>query len=434
MSKKKKNKLQFPRKLQSANDALINRTVRYVALYGGRGSAKSWSVARQLLNMGRHETLRILCTREIQKTIAESVYQLLVDQIALMGLQDFYTCTKDTIVGANGSQFIFAGLRQQDITKLKSMEGVDIVWVEEGQVVTDKSWSVLIPTIRKKGSIIIVTFNPELDTDPTYVRFVENTPPNTILIKINYSDNPWFPGVLESERQYLYDTDKSHGRVKYNNVWEGECMPAVEGAIFAAEIAKMQEERRVRPLDYDPTGRVHVVMDLGYGVMSAILVQKFASTVQIIGYKEMVHSTYHDLTLELKELPYRWGKVFMPHDASHKDPKYGKSHFQVMEELGWKTEKIPQIGVENYISLGRDMFGNLYISDSEECKQLIHCLRRWRRQIPATTDHPGHPMKDEFSHGSEAYCYTAVVADQLVNDVAVPKDPYRGFESGHYAG
>jgi len=425
--------LQLPSKLEPAVHAIIDKTIRYLILYGGRGSAKSWSIARILVQVGRHVPLRILCTREIQKSIEESVYQLLIDQIEMLGFGGFYKATKNSIVGQNGTQFIFAGLRQQDITKLKSLEGVDICWVEEGQVVTEGSWKVLTPTIRKDGSIIIVSFNPELDTDPTYVRFVEEPPPNSMIIKMNYSDNPWHGDVLEDERKHLYETDKSYGKAVYKNVWEGECMPAVEGAIFAAEVAKLYEEKRVRPLDYDTTGLVYGIMDLGWGVMTMVIAQRFASTVQIIGYREWTHTTYDQATRELEKLPYRWGKIFMPHDASHKDPKYGKSHKDVMGELGWKVEDIPQVGVENYISLGRDMFSNLYVSDSEDCKQLVHCLRRWRRQIPQTTNHPGAPMKDEFSHDQMAYCYTAVVADQLINEVATPTNPYKGFQSGYAA-
>jgi len=188
-------------------------------------------------------------------------------------------------------------------------------------------------------------------------------------------------------------------------------------------------------LDYDSSGLVHGVWDLGWGVSALILVQKFASTIQIIGYLERVNATYADIDHELRNdkqyKKYRWGKMFMPHDATHKDPKYGKSHIDVMEGLGWEVEQIPDIGVENYISLGRDMFENVYISDT--CGELIQCLRRFKRSIPVTTDHPGAPKKDEFSHGAEAFCYTAVVADELVNSKVVIKDPYKGFESGYAA-
>jgi len=411
---------------------------RYKIAYGGRGSGKTVTIAQILLLLAYAYPLRILCTREIQKTIRESVHQVLCDEIARLKLDAFFQIKNDSIVGLNGSEFIFSGIRSMDVSKLKSLHGVHIAWVEEAQVVTDKSWEVLIPTIRAEHekfgpSEIWASFNPELDTDPTYVRFVENTPPNTILVKVNHADNPFFPQILEEERAYLQDKDTTYGKVKYANIWEGEPLPAVEGAIFADEVAKMFEQGRVRPLDYDPKGVVHGVMDLGWGVMSLILVQRFASTIQIIGYLERRHTTYHELTLELRQRDYRWGKIFMPHDATHKDPKYGKSHFDVMNELGWTTEQIPNIGVENYISQGRDMFANVYIADTKECKGLIHCLRRFKRAIPATTDHPGAPMKDEFSHGSEAYCYTAVVADQIVNDETIITDPYRGFYSGYAA-
>jgi phage terminase large subunit len=244
--------------------------------------------------------LKVLCTREIQRTIKDSVHSLLSSQIEAMGLSGFYTITKDAITGQNGSEFIFAGLREQDITKLKSLEGVDICWVEEGQVTTQRSLDVLIPTIRREGSEIWVTFNPELEDDPVYDMFVVNPEDDWIVIPVNYSDNPWFPGVLEDERKRMYRTDDTPGRSKYHWIWEGKCLPAVEGAIFAREVATLYEEGRVRPLDYDNKGRVHGVMDLGYGVMTLALWQRFASTMQLVDYYEMTHSTYAELTAKVR--------------------------------------------------------------------------------------------------------------------------------------
>lgn len=410
--------------------------LRHLVIKGGRGSGKSHSVARILVNIGIELSVRFLCTREIQKSIDESVYQLLSDVIEQLGYQDFYTLNKANITGLNKSTFLFAGLRSQDVAKLKSTERIMVCWCEEAHVLSEKSLDVLSPTIREENSVIIYTYNPELEDDPVHARFALKPQKDVCVVDMNWRDNKWFPKVLEGERQRMFDADTTEGKTKYHWIWEGHTLPAVEGAIFAAEVARLQNEGRVRPVDYDPKGVVHVVMDLGYGVMTAVLVQKFASTVQIIGYREFTHSTYHDLTKDLEKLPYRWGKVFMPHDASHRDPKYGKSHFEVMEELGWKTSQIPQIGVENYIEAGRALFGNIYISDGEDCAALLRCLKRWRYQISDTSSgssktHP--PMKDEFSHGSEAFCYTAVVADELVNNVAVITDPYKGFESGYAA-
>jgi phage terminase large subunit len=221
----------------------LAKPARYKILYGGRGSGKSWSVARLLLVMGAEKKLRILCTREIQRTISESVHQLLRDQLAAMGLSGFYTVTETSITGKNGTQFLFAGLRQQDVAKIKSFEGVDIVWVEEAQVVTKKSWDILVPTIRKPGSEIWVTFNPELDTDETYVRFVAKPQPDSLVLKLTYADNEWFPDVLERERSALEGRDPE----AYANVWEGQCRSSVDGAIYA-------KARSTRSLAQDSRG------------------------------------------------------------------------------------------------------------------------------------------------------------------------------------
>lgn len=407
--------------------------LRHWPIKGGRGSGKSHSIARILTNIAVARPVRVLCTREIQKSIDESVYQLLRDVIEELGYTSFFSFTKNAIVGQNGSMFLFSGLRSQDIDKVRSKEKIQICWCEEAHVLSDKSLTVLGPTVRADNSVIIYTYNPELEDDPVHARYALEPQPDVCVTTMNWRDNPWFPTVLESERLRDYKRDTTEGKVKYHWIWEGHTLPAVEGAIFAAEVARLQEQGRVIPLDYDPKGKVHVVMDLGYGVMTAVLVQKFASTVQIIDYVELAHSTYHDLTKRLEAMPYRWGKVFMPHDASHRDPKYGKSHYEVMEELGWKTDQIPQIGVENYIELGRQLFDNVYISD--RCNGLLRCLKRWRYQVSDTDTgskktHP--PMKDEFSHGAEAFCYTAVIADQLGNDGPV-EDPYKAFRSGYAA-
>lgn len=203
---------------------------RYKVLYGGRGSAKSWSVARALLLIGGMRPLRILCTREIQTSIRDSVHKLLSDQTPAMGMQGKYSVMHTEIRGSNGTEFIFAGIRQQDISKIKSYEGVDICWVEEAHTVTKESWEILIPTIRKPGSEIWVTFNPDLESDDAYQRFVVNQEAGAIVVEMNYRDNPWFPPELDGERRNLLARDPD----AYQNVWEGKTKN-VAGDIFKRE-------------------------------------------------------------------------------------------------------------------------------------------------------------------------------------------------------
>lgn len=364
------------------------------------------------------------------------MHQLLVDQQQEMGLGKFYRVTKNGIVGLNGTQFMFKGLRTEDISKIKSLEGVDDCWLEEAHVLSNKSLRVIIPTIRKTGSRFYISMNPELDDDPAYERFITHPAEDSHVIKMDYMDNPWFQDTeLEAERQADYDRDKSQDKYIYRHVWLGHTLPAVEGAIFANDLAVFLEQGRHRVVDHDPMGLVYGIMDLGFGVMTMVLAQRFANTVNIIGYHEWRNSTYDKITVQLREeYPnYRWGSIFMPHDATHRDPKTGHSHFRVMEDLGWKTEPVEQIGIENYIEKGRRMFGQCYINTENGGDDLMRCLKRFKYKVSdANPDKRMMPDKDDWAHGAESFCYTAVVADKMVNTTQVIVDPYKSMR-GQYA-
>ncbi len=283
--------------------------------YGGRGSGKSWSYARALLIQAANKPLRVLCAREIQRSIRQSVHQLLTDQIQALGLGQFYEVLDSEIRGVNGSLFVFTGLANNTVESIKSYEGVDRVWCEEAQTISKKSWDILIPTIRKPDSEIWVSFNPNIDTDDTYQRFIVDPPENAKVVKVNYMDNPWFPEVLEIERQHSEKTNPD-----YANIWLGECKAAVDGAIYSNEIREAQEAGRITNVPYDPMLKVHVVMDLGWNdSMSVILCQKGVSDLRIIGYIEDDHRTLDSYSAQLKNLPYNWGTMFLPHDGQSKD-------------------------------------------------------------------------------------------------------------------
>lgn len=196
----------------------LTQPARYKVAYGGRGSAKSWSVARVLCLLAASKPIRILCARELQSSIRDSVHRLLADQIEALNLSARLEVQNAEIRGVNGSLFIFEGLRH-NTTKIKSMEGIDICWVEEAERVSEESWKILVPTIRKPGSEIWVTFNPEQETDPTYTRFVKNPPPDAIVRKVNHDQNPWFPIELRKEMEYDYRVDPDSAA----HIWGGEC-------------------------------------------------------------------------------------------------------------------------------------------------------------------------------------------------------------------
>src|SRR3990172_3227575 len=200
---------------------------RYKSAYGGRGAARSWSFCRVLLALASAQPKRILCTREYQSSIKESVYQLLTNQIKQLGLSYFYTATNTSIKSRCGSEFIFKGIRLNP-DEVKSLEGVDIVWAEEAQNISNESWQILIPTIRKPGSEIWLSWNTGEVNDPTYQRFVVNQPDDCVSKLLTYRDNPYFPDTLEKERAYLQRVDPD----AYNHVWEGNPKSISDACVF----------------------------------------------------------------------------------------------------------------------------------------------------------------------------------------------------------
>lgn len=233
----KKFKIQILRVFQE----LFNESWRYIVLYGGRSSGKSQSVARVLLIRGRQKKLRILCTREIQNTIKDSVHKLLKDIIDSNDFHD-YLVTHDSILNTvTGTEFIFRGLRH-NMLEIKSTEGVDICWVEEAQSITDSSLDILTPTIRKPGSQIIFTFNRFNELDPVYVRYVQNKPDNAYVRKINYTHllkAGLLPDVIEEEIEH----DKATDPDLFAHKWLGEPISQNDLAIISRSLTLAAMQR-----------------------------------------------------------------------------------------------------------------------------------------------------------------------------------------------
>ncbi len=217
---------------------------RFKVFYGGRGGLKSWSFASALSIIAAQSPKRILCTRELQGSIRESVHKLLNDTIYRIGIDHFYDIQQSTIRGRNESSFIFEGLKN-NTTKIKSMEGIDICWCEEAEAITDYSWDLLIPTIRKPGSEIWISFNPADEMDATYQKFIapyEDTIQNQgyyeddhiYVCKVGWQDaeaRGWFPAELKAEMEKM----KKQNYHKYLHIWEGECNTDYEDSIIKPE-------------------------------------------------------------------------------------------------------------------------------------------------------------------------------------------------------
>jgi len=382
---------------------------RYKVLYGGRGSGRSWGCARALLILGIQDPQRILCAREFQSSIQESVHALLSQQIDLLGLQEYYEVQQSTIIGkagsdAYGTEFIFAGLRH-NVNKIKSMEKVKRVWIEEAQTVSKLSWDTLIPTIRIDDSEIWMTFNPELDTDETYRRFVSSPPKNATVIKMNWNDNPWFPQVLEQERIDLKERDYD----AYLNVWEGHCKQALEGAIYAKELREAQFAGRITKVPYSASKSVEVFFDLGWSDNTSLwFVQRVGFELRVIKSYQNRHETLLHYLQYIQSQKYVIGTLWLPHDARAKQLGTGMSIEEMAKASGYNVRIAPRLSVEDGINALRTVFPTMYF-DEENCADGLQALRHYRYKVDSLTGQfSREPLHDENSNYADSARYIAV--------------------------
>lgn len=268
---------------------------RYKVFYGGRGSGKSHAVAQALTFLSSNINLRILCCREIQNSIKDSSYQVLKDMTDRLGIGHEFKFTESEILHMRtGSRFIFSGLLRNE-NSIRSKEGIDICWIEEASSVSQRSWDVLTPTIRKPGSELWLTFNPLTVDDPTNV-FIENPPPGAFVRKVNYWDNPFFPEVLREQMEW----DKQNDFEKYLHVWEGYPLTISDAQVFKGRFV-------VEPIPEDlwkKSDRLFFGADFGFARDPSTLVRSF-----IFDNKLFIDHEAYGVGVEIDELPQLYRSV-----------------------------------------------------------------------------------------------------------------------------
>jgi len=234
---------------------VFRQPARYKLAWGGRGSGKSWGIASLLVQRAQQKKTKILCAREVQLSLEESVYALIVETITRLKYSG-WTIKKDTIENANGSRFIFRGLKDlRAANAVKSMEGIGIVWMEEAQSISKDSITTLIPTIRKAGSEIWASWNPETDDDPINSLMSK---PDAVNVLINWNDNPWFGDVLKAEMESDYKADPDEAE----HTWGGQPRKQGDNCIMSRVLIRGAMERDIT----DPEGADEFGVDVArYG-------------------------------------------------------------------------------------------------------------------------------------------------------------------------
>ncbi len=393
---------------------------RYFVYYGGRGGGKSENVCRILLVLGMQDKLRILCCRELQRSINDSIYKLLAEIIDSEGLGSFYTVMGEKIVGVNGTEFIFAGLKS-NVSALKSMAHIDICYVEEAENISSKSWEALIPTIRKQDvaggrkSFFVIVFNPRYASDATYKRFVVGADSSVYLKKVSWRDNPFFPEVLEMERTRLEKNDPA----AYKHIWEGEFDERYSGAIYANWVAKASADGRFKQGLYDESLPVNTAWDLGYDDTTAVWFwQKAGTEIRLVDYYENSMQDIKHYCDVLVEKGYRYGSHYVPHDAANKLlAAGGRSIIQQAYQLGVKMLVVPATSQQNQIEAARKILEQSWF-DPVTCKEGIDALMEYKFEYDADKDvFKSKPRHDWSSHASDGYeIIGQVFRNQLLSD------------------
>lgn len=348
---------------------------RFKVFYGGRGGAKSTAFANCLLLQGTQRPLRIMCGREVQNSIKESVHALLADRIKAMGLTDFYTVQEAQIFGRNGTRFFFVGLyRNPD--SIKSAEGVDRCWVEEASTVSRDSWDKLLPTIRKPGSEIWVSYNPGLKTDAVHQIFHVEGRNGAIVRKVSWRDNPWMTQEMLDEMEDLKRADYA----KYLHVWEGEFKSYADGAVYARQLALAHEEGRICRVPVQSATAVNTFWDLGKSDATAIWFhQRVGPDDRFIDYLEVTGQDIDEIATAVRQRGYNLGTHYMPHDVEHEILGFGnRTRKKMFEDARIKPiVVVPRIRhIHEGIEMVRAAF-SAYWFDEQKCERGLECLKNY---------------------------------------------------------
>ena len=378
---------------------------RDYAFWGGRGGAKSHSVAGALVLLAAKAPLRVVCAREIQDSLRDSVKQLIEDKIEAYGLGAHFECLDAETRGKNGSKFVYKGLwRNPDA--IKSLEGADVFWGEEANRFSARSIRLVRPTMRKPGSRMIWTWNPEFDHDPIDKLFRSDAgpPPNSIVREVSFRDNPWFAdSPLQAEMEHDYKVDAAIAE----HVWGGQYVSAVEGAYYAAQLGKVREEGRVTTLAKDPILRARAFWDLGRRDATAIWVAQFVG--QRINVLDYIEGRGQELSYYIGQLRSRgWGDALMelPHDGKQVTLIATGSAEQQLRAAGFEVKITPNQGpgaALERVEAARRLFPRIWFNDGPEIAPGLKALAAYHERRDDNRNVGLGPMHDWASDPADAF-------------------------------
>jgi phage terminase large subunit len=377
---------------------------RYKGAHGGRGSGKSHFFAGHLVASAvRQPGLRAVCIREVQKSLKESAKRLIEDKVAAYGLGSLFRILESEIQTPGGGVVTFQGMQDHTAESIKSLEGYDIAWAEEAQSLSQRSLTLLRPTIRKDGSELWFSWNRTRKNDPVD-RFLTGPelPTDCRVVKANWRDNPWFPGVLAQERQ----DDLRNRPDQYDHIWEGDYAKVVEGAYYAAALSKARSDGHIGRVAPDPLMRLRAFWDLGVRDATAIWIGQFVGReIRVLNYYEAVGQPLSSHVGWLHKNGYKDALCVLPHDAQAVDSVLAIAYEDHLRQAGFEVETVKNQGkgaAMKRVESARRLFPAIWFNEAttehgRDALGSYHEKRDDRRNVGLGPEH------DWSSHGADAF-------------------------------
>ena len=396
---------------------------RYKGAWGGRGSGKSHFFGENLIDDSLYyKGLQSVCIREVQKTLKHSA-KLLIEQklnALKLGEKDGFKVFNEVIQTPGDGIMIFQGMQDHTADSIKSLEGFDRAWVEEAQTLSVTSLGMLRPTIRKDATATMpaselwFSWNPRRKTDPVDVMLRQgDKPTGATVVKANWSDNPWFPKVLESERLDCLKNQPD----QYDHVWEGGYISVADGAYYAENIAKAKLEGRIGRVAADPLMTIKLFCDIGgtgakSDAFSIWAAQFIGQEIRVLDYYEAVGQPLDAHLNWMRSRSYTTDKaqIWLPHDGKTQDRVYDVSYESAFKDAGYDVEVIPNQGkgaASARIEEGRRLFPSMWFNE-ETCQGGIDALGWYHEKKDETRNIGLGPEHDWASHGADAFGYMCV--------------------------
>ncbi len=398
---------------------------RYLGAHGGRGSGKSHFFAEKLVEDCRYEKgLRAVCIREVQRSLKESAKRLIEDKLDAMGrvARQGFKVFNEVIQTPGDGIIAFQGMQDHTAESIKSLEGFSRAWVEEAQTLSARSLMLLRPTIRADGSQLWFSWNPRRKSDPVDVMLRQNPPTGAVVVQANWSDNPWFPKVLEQERlDCLAKTPD-----QYAHIWEGDYATVTSGAYFAKALLEARQQHRIGRVAADPLLTFRAFVDIGgtgakADAFAMWIAQFVGQEIRVLKYYEAQGQPLATHLAWMREHGYMPSntKFWLPHDGATQDRVYAVSYESSLKQAGYEVEVVPNQGrgaAKARIEEARRLFPQIYF-DEQGCAGGLDALGWYHEKVDESRQIGLGPEHDWSSHAADSFGLMCVVHEvpQKVN-------------------